>query len=158
MDVVSKTIFRQIKAFYVSDFKKSFDFTKRRKRVNPDHSEEVYKRANEYIQSRFESSNLGDMYIIFVALIDSKRKFSKVHPKYPELKSDINSLLRAFNTKKAEILLQLPEFSKLVLRYFDQPDCLSQVLKGQDHPAVVEAYQKKMEELKLMCAASLDKL
>lgn len=156
MDVVSKTIFRQIKAYYVSDFKKSFDFTKRRKRVNPNHSEEVYKRANEYIQTKFGTSKLGDMDIIFVALVDSKQKFSKIHSKYPELKSDINSLLRAFNMRKTESLLKLPEFSKLVMSYFEQPDCLAHILKGQEHPLVVEAYEKKVEELKMMCAASLN--
>lgn len=53
MDVVSKTIFRCIKAYYVEDFKKVFDFTQRRKRVNRDHSQEVYNRASEYLNTKF---------------------------------------------------------------------------------------------------------
>lgn len=90
------------------------------------------------------------MVAIFVGFIDSKQKFTKAHSKYPKLRSEFNGLLRAFNMKKAEKLLNLPEFSKLVGSFFSEEDFMGKIIGEDSHPQVVEAYQKKIGELKTL--------
>ena len=121
MDVITKSIFRQAKSYYVNDFKKTFNFNKRVRRVNFNHSDEVYKMAKEYITKKFPD-NSEDLHLVFVALVDSKQKYTEPHPKYTNLNFEINSLLRAFNKKKSERMLEIHEFAYLLLHYIRLPE------------------------------------
>lgn len=155
MDVVGKTIMRTIKAHYVTEFKKAFDFTKRSKKANPDHSSEVYKHASQFLKKQFGIIS-GDMVAVFVSLIDSKQKFTKRDSKYPNLKSDFNSLLRGFNMTKVTTLMKLPEFSILCLKYFEKTTSFSEITKCSSNKEVTAAYHKKMEELSELCRSQLN--
>jgi len=75
MDVVTKTIFRNMKAYFASKFKKYFNYTKRRKRSGYNHSDEIYSHATKFIYKFFGNLPYKNMAIYFVALIDNKGKF-----------------------------------------------------------------------------------
>ncbi|CAI2368312.1 unnamed protein product [Moneuplotes crassus] len=154
MDVITKSIFRQAKSYYVADFKKTFNFNKRVRRVNFNHSEEVYKMAKEYINKKFPN-NSEDLHLVFVALVDSKQKYTEPHPKYSSLNFDINSLLRAFNKKKSEKMLQIQEFAYLLLHYIQLPECFEEICRSHTQERTRNTYRAKIEELRKSCVSVL---
>lgn len=155
-DVITKSIFRQAKSYYVNDFKKTFNFSKRIRRVNFNHSDEVYKKAKEYINKKF-SEDSSDLHLVFVALVDSKQKYTRPHPRFGSLNQEINSLLRAFNKNKSEKMLQVEEFSQLLLHYMQLPECLEEIHKSHEHEKIRRAYSHKIAELKQACLSVLQR-
>lgn len=57
LDVVRKTIFRAMKKFYVQDFKTFFDFTQRKRKMNPNFGQEIFEKAKEYVSQTFGVEN-----------------------------------------------------------------------------------------------------
>mmetsp|Transcript_21986 Transcript_21986/g.19540 ORF Transcript_21986/g.19540 Transcript_21986/m.19540 type:complete len:147 (+) Transcript_21986:607-1047(+) len=144
-----------MKNYYACDFKLLFNFTKRVRRINIDHSANVYKNAESYINSKF-GENSGDLYLIFVALIDSKQKYTLPSEKYPELNIEINSLLRSFNKEKAKNLIYDNHFATLLLHYLKTKG-MDEIRKTHTHQQLRQAYLSKGEELKKICMKVLGK-
>ena len=147
-DVVTKTIFRQIKQHYVDEFKRVFDFTKRRRRSWTNHSEQVYKHSRAYIIKVFGEENIENMVSVFVSLIDSKQKFADPCPEFPNLKTQINSLLRAYNSHKASSLLKIGEFSRLVLKYVENWSYINEFLTTKNITKLKENYYTRWSEIR----------
>jgi len=133
---------------------KLYNFTKRVRRINIDHSVTVYKKALEYVNRKF-GENSGDLNLVFVALIDSKQKYTNPSAKYPNLNVEINSLLRSFNKKKANILMQNRYFSTLLFYYLQKPECEKEIIKMHSNLEIRKAYLRKVEELRKTCAEVL---
>ncbi len=154
MDVITKSIFRQAKSYYVEDFKKTFHFNKRVRRVNFNHSDEVYKMAEQYINKKF-SQKSDDLHLIFVGLVDSREMYTRPHRKFPQWNSESSCLLRAFNKKKSESMLEMKEFSYLLLHYMELPEWMDEIQRSHSQPKIRQAYLAKLEELRKACLSTL---
>lgn len=155
LDVVRKTIFRAMKKYYVNEFKNFFDYTQRKRKPSVDHCQEVIDQAKKYLIGSFAGNQYEDMYLFLVALIDTKQKYSESNSKFPELGTQINGLLRSFNTKKAKALLKFKEFSMLLLNFLNKEENITDLLKGKSEQECIQTYQTQIAHLKEQASSTL---
>jgi hypothetical protein len=103
LDIVRKTIFRNMKKFYSSEIKKIYDYT-RKKLSQQELSERVYAHSRDYVLRNFKSVDVEKMTAVLITLIDTKQKFIERANGSPELHAQIRGLLRSFNIAKADQL------------------------------------------------------
>jgi hypothetical protein len=148
LDVVRKSIFRAMKKYYVNDFKKSFNFTQRKKKDSNIFNKELVEEAQKYLDGKWPENPLDSLCYYLIALIDTKQKYVPDYEAYPSVCSNINSMLRSFNTKKAKNLFAQKEFSYLLLNYF-KTENIQQLLderKDAESRAIYQAEVKAMIE------------
>mmetsp|Transcript_32413 Transcript_32413/g.28702 ORF Transcript_32413/g.28702 Transcript_32413/m.28702 type:complete len:173 (+) Transcript_32413:393-911(+) len=94
LDVVRKTIFRQLKRFYTTLWKlESYKTT--------NNSELIFDQANKFVLKHFQTSqNLyfskqedSKLDLFIVALIDNKKKYSNADSSYNEIRNKISSMM-----------------------------------------------------------------
>lgn len=146
LDVVKKTIFRCLKKFYYTVWKNHCQ-------RNIKDSQEVFEEAQKFTAKIFSGEESSEMILFLVALIDNKKRYTHENSRYVELRTQISSMLSCFNKNKIDALLKLPEFSKLVLYFLNQP--IDEIFKDRSDPEVVKVYSAQINELKLQCEGSL---
>lgn len=154
LDVVRKTIFRAMKKFYLTKFKEFYDFTQRKRKSSDDHCQEVLRQAESFARKELGDKFMEDISVFLVSLIDTKQKYSDCSDKYPQLGTQINSLLRSFNTKKAKSLLKFKEFATLVLHFLNNSANTEELLSDKEEECV-QTYKSQIELLKQQCKDSL---
>lgn len=154
LDVVRKTIFRAMKKFYVQDFKSFFDFTQRKRKLNPNFGQEIFEKAKEYASKTFGVENCTDAAYFIVALIDTKQKYLQSDNKFTDLGNQINSLLRSFNTKKSKALLKYKQFSVLILYFLNNQENIDELMLNKDKECQ-NTYQTQIDILKGQAGASV---
>lgn len=155
LDVVRKTIFRAMKKYYVNEFKSFFDYTQRKRKPTVDHCQEVIEQARKYLSSSFVDTQYDDMYLFLVALIDTKQKYLESNSKFPQLGTQINGLLRSFNTKKAKGLMKFKEFSMLLLNFLNKEENIAELLKDKSEQECKQTYITQIELLKEQASSTL---
>mmetsp|Transcript_24962 Transcript_24962/g.27633 ORF Transcript_24962/g.27633 Transcript_24962/m.27633 type:complete len:166 (+) Transcript_24962:529-1026(+) len=150
-DVVSKTIFRSIRKFFVKDFKSYFNFTKCCKSSNSESSGCLSEKLREYISIKFPESNLDEMTVLLACIIDAKERYCTISDEYQEKKEEIRNLLNSYNKKKLQSLYKYSEFLSLVIYFIDQPNILLSIVKGRSNSKLVKEYQRQMKAIKASC-------
>lgn len=147
LDIVRKTIFRNMKKFYSSAIKKIYDYT-RKKLSQRELSEQVYAHSREYVLRNFKSVDVEKMTSVLITLIDTKQKFIDRCNGSQNLHSQIRGLLRSFNIAKAKQLCNVLEFSILVTKYLDRDSSLDEILADRIDTTLRSTYMSVITEIR----------
>lgn len=152
-DVIYKTIFRSIRKFFISDFRKFFDFTKCTKHLNSEASGELIAQIGSYISARFgHTQNSQRLGVLLLCIIDSKQRYWTIGPELQAMNREITSLLYSYNKRKLAQLLGAQEFLEIVLHFLSQADILDLTMKERKEQRLVKQYEKVLFELKTKCS------
>lgn len=154
LDVVRKTIFRAMKKYYVTDFKNFFDYTQRKRKLDPEYEQEIFKQAEKYSAGILNNEDASLTANFIVALLDTKQKYLQTKGSFPELGNQINGLLRSFNTKKSKALLRYRQFAMLVLHFLNQNENIQELLKDKEQECR-STYLSQIELLREQAVASV---
>ena len=157
-DVISKTIFRSIRKFYVRDFKSFYNFSKWNKSENTESSGELIQKLNEYIAFKFPECDVEEMSLLLIWIIDAKEKFCTISHKHQERKTKVRDLLCSYNKRKLQSLNQYSEFLSLVIHFIDQPDIITKIVKGRNNWKLIKEYQRQMRMIKTNCLQAMSAL
>ena len=91
-NVIIKIIFRQMRKYYLRDFKSFFDFLKCRGKNNSDTKGWLITQINKYLSMKFGSSKPYNMDIFFVTIINMKERYIAICEKNRYLKDGISRL------------------------------------------------------------------
>jgi hypothetical protein len=150
-DVITKTIFRSMRKYYVKEFKPYFDFTKQTSHSVLD-DEVLLTKAQTFIKTSIGEpvSDQASRYLI--SLLDTKAKFAT--EKSENIRVKMSALLYNFNKSRMEEMMKAKEFCALVLYFICQEDIISKIVKRVD-PATVNAYESQIENLEEQCKGIL---
>lgn len=142
LDVVKKTIFRCLKKFYNSEWKKHW-----MKPVKD--SDVVLEEAEKYITKTFSGAKTGDMPLFLIAMVDNKKKFLNENKRYCQLRDQISSMMTSFNKNKIDALMKHQSFSNLVRYFLSQP--IEVILADKKDPEITKIYTGQIDEIKQSC-------
>ena len=148
-DVIIKIIFRQMKKYYLRDFKAFFDFSKCSNKNNSDTKGVLITQINRYLNMKFGSLNPREMDIFFASIIDMKEKYIAFsEKKNRDLKDNISGFLHSFNKPRLQSLLKDQRFKLLLLKFLSKSDILRLVIKSKNNAEVIQAYSEQIQMLK----------
>ena len=128
IDVVRKSIFRSMKKYYFNGFKSYFDFTLKKTKSQPDYIQKVKTNLKRYISIIFENEDSEALFPYIISLIDSREKFIDKNSQLSEIHYHINSLLRSYNAKKAQSLLDQKGFSAILSYFLSKDENVEEIL------------------------------
>lgn len=145
VDVINKTILRCFKKYYATEFKQIFDLSILKPGTVS--VEKLLSKSKEFIDKKFGSIMLEDVYIFVAALVDNKHKLQNKNRKYDKIKEDVSRLLYSFNKRRLNELLTHPEFAYLLLYYLKHPRCIHQLVNNKNDVNIRQAYVNQVELL-----------
>lgn len=143
LDVVRKTIFRQLKRFYKNLWKKE-EYEGKTK------NQDIFQLAQEFVEKHFESKE-ENIHLFIVALIDNKKRYSHQNKVFSQVRNEISSMMNRINKKKVNNLLSYPQFCHLMLYYFSSESSGSAEESGVD----ISDRQKEVNKLTRQCQNSI---
>ena len=147
-DVIIKIIFRQMRKYYLSDFKSFFDFFKCRSKSNSDTKGVLITQINRYLNMKFKNFCLKNMDIYFLSILNISDKHISISEQNIILRQNISDLLYWFNKSKLVNTLKIPQFAIILLRFLSKNDILRLVLKSQNDVEAIQAYSEEIQMLK----------
>ena len=148
IDVVRKSIFRSMKKYYFDGFKDYFDFTLKKTKSQPDYIQKVESNLKRYISIIFESEDSEAIFPYIISLIDSREKFIDKNSQIFETHYHINSLLRSYNAKKAQSLLDQKGFSMILDHFLSKDDNVEKILNEKNDENCKSMYASQITSLK----------
>lgn len=155
-DVISKTIFRSIRKYFINDFKAFYDFTKCQKSHNSETSGEFITKIRQYLCSKLtHNCDVQELSVLLLWVIDTKQRYCSVSQQSLDKNKTIISLLYSYNKKKLLELQGSKEFLTLVLHFIEQPDIVSSIIKKRKQTKLVKQYKKTLSALQLQWRQAL---
>lgn len=153
-DVVKKTIFRKVKKYYATDFKRFYDYTKRKRRIGYDYNAEIFTQAQRYVNSKFGDTGMENLSLVLVAMIDVKQKYNHSWPAFTEMRDKLNRLIKSFNLVLLESILKNPHYAFLALHCLNNQNFCSRILDAKEDPSLVERYHAQIQAYRRSLAES----
>ena len=147
-DVIIKIIFRQMRKYYLRDFKAFFDFSKCNNKSNSDTKGVLITQINRYLNMKFKNFFLENMDIYFLSIMNISDKYISISEQNKILKQNISELLYWFNKSKLVNTLKIPQFAMIFLRFLSKHDILRQVIKSKTDVEAIQAYSEEIHMLK----------
>lgn len=154
-DVITKTIFRSLRKYYLKDFRAYFDFTKETSLNHQNEDEKLLKKADSYLTKTVGEYVSEKTKIYLLSLLDTKRRFISLNRTNEDIRQRLAGLLYTFNKNKMEELMATPEFCALVLYFLTQEEIINTVVKVRSDQMTLRAYTEQIERLKLQCLATI---
>jgi hypothetical protein len=93
-DVVKKTIFRNVKKHIAQEFKRFYDYTKRRRSSKIDYNSEIFNNAKKFVFIEFGQNAPEGLDIILVAIVDIKGKYRHRNSQYETMRIKLFRLIK----------------------------------------------------------------
>lgn len=146
LDVIKKTIFRKLKAYCSKEFKSFYNFiAAKRKRNVPQNK--IFIEADRYLTYKYGISETGHPNMALVALVDIKKNYVNSNPAFAPLRFKLRKLIKCFNLNLMEDVLEIKDFSRLVILCLYDQKFLNYLLGGKD-PKLQEKYMQQIGQLR----------
>jgi len=146
-DVVTKTIFRRARKFFVLKFKQFHDYTKLRHKNNCKLLENIV----EFIKIYHPDCNTESMRVLVLAFLDPKSKYIAKTPETSRIRNLGYNLVYKFSRITIEELFTFPEFSILISEFVKCENTINQLMDGTDNEAARESYTKEIDLMRNIC-------
>ena len=150
-DVITKTIFRAARKYYIRKFKSFYDFTKLSQSGYEDLQNETREKVRVYLRKLFGEQTSEVLNAIFIAILDPKGIHIALESEGEEFRELVFKLLFKFNKANMEQLMMYREFIKLISVFLNEPELIRIIVKTHRDKATEKAYQRQWDLMKTIC-------
>ena len=154
-DVIFKRIVRSCKKYYYQEFRKFIGVGRRewiKTKINKD---EINSNVRNFLFSLFKEHQSRCMEDLLLCFIEKGNKKSSFMIADSTITHEVFSMLYSFNAVKLMKLLQLVEFSKLMLSFLNIPQISDKILKGHTEIELRNVLEFHIEDIKRICRLSI---
>ena len=154
-DVIFKKIVRSCKRYYCQEFRKYIGIGRKERIKTKINKEEITSNVRNFLFSLFKELQSGCMEDLLLCFIEKGYKKSSFKIADNTITHEVFSMLYRFNAVKLMKLLQLIEFSKLMLNFLNIPQISDKILKGHTDIELRNTLEFHIEDIKRICRLSI---
>ena len=150
-DVITKTIFRAARKYFIKRFKAFYNFTKLSRAGFEELQIEIREKVRVFLRKLFREDISEVLSAIFIAVLDPKGIHIALETEGEEFRDLVYKLLFKFNKANMEQLMMYKEFIKLMSIFLREPDLVKIIVKSHRDKATEKAYQRQCDLMKTIC-------